>query len=388
MKNFLLRIVILVFPIAAFAGNDPLCPDEEAALRFLDKVASPMSDEEEREWWQNVGQDQTGLFARRYNIAFVGYAAAALGTRANHEQTNVVVRILRGCVNRMLRQYSWIYAPDSYWRDAPWKPDPCYRENVMYTGHLLQLLAYYERYSGDRVYWEKGFDFHWRDGSLIHYDVQKLIDVTVAQMRGSPSGGVTCEPGTIFFPCNNHPHVALKVFSTLGHGDWTAESTRWEKWALKNFLYPAFGGGAFNLAYYVKTGIFVPRGHSALDAWSLLWYSVWASDPEKPKELWRVAARKIDWDEIDRCEDPLKVPGGSCCDIFRIPATATACFIAPAARICGDVKSAERAERALDKRYLVRKDGLYYLNLNREWRIGASANRIIALALEHGSVLR
>ena len=116
--------------------------------------------------------------------------------------------------------------------NKPWAPDPCYRENVMYTGHLLQLLALYEWFTHDRRYWDAGFDFVWNPQQKVHYTAQRLIDVTVEQMRANHSGGVTCEPGLLFFPCNNHPHYALKLFARLGHGDWSADAAKWEKWAL------------------------------------------------------------------------------------------------------------------------------------------------------------
>ena len=44
-------------------------------------------------------------------------------------------------------------------------------------------------------------------------------------------------------------------------------------------------------------------------------------------------------------------------------------------------------EKAVDA-HLIRTNGLYYLNLNREWRIGASAHRVISLAEANGSRMR
>ena len=162
-----------------------------------------------------------------------GYAAAALGMRGNAAEKATVGRILGNCIERMLRRDVWAYSQSkNYWGAKPWAPDPCYRENVMYTGHLLQLLALYECFTGDRGYWEKGFDFVWKDGRHVHYDVKRLIDVTVDQMRTNPSGGITCEPNLLFFPCNNHPHIALSLFSKLGYGDWTTDALRWEQWAV------------------------------------------------------------------------------------------------------------------------------------------------------------
>jgi hypothetical protein len=94
--------------------------------------------------------------------------------------------MLGNCIARYLKRDVWAYSMSrDYWGSKPWAPDPCYRENVMYMGHLLQLQALYETLTGDTRYWKDGLDFTWRDGRTVHYDVQKLIDVTVAQMRES-----------------------------------------------------------------------------------------------------------------------------------------------------------------------------------------------------------
>ena len=378
----------LFFCCAAFAlrAGTALGEDECAALRFLDFVTGPMSAADEKVWW-DFGGRQLGLFAKRYNIAFAGYAAAALGMRGTNEERKTVGRILDNCIRRILARDVWAYSQSKkYWGEKPWAPDPCFRENVMYTGHLLQLLALYETFTHDTKYWTQGFDFEWSKEKRVHYTVQKLIDVTVDQMRTNDFCGVTCEPGLLFFPCNNHPHFALKLFAKLGHGDWSADSRRWEAWALDHFLSPLFGGGAINLLYHVKTGLFYPRGSAGLDGWSLLWYEPWAEKRETSLELWKKAAAKLDWSELDGASDAKRKEGG-CCDPLAVPHSVAAAFLAAAARANDDTATAERLEKAVDA-HLVRTNGLYYLNLNREWRIGATAHRIISLAESNGSRLR
>ena len=378
--------IVAVLASQCIAGRSSA--DEAAALRWLDHITGPLSAEQERELW-NFGGTQHGLFAKRYGIAFAGYAAAALGMRGGEERRVTAGRILGNCISRFLRRDVWAYSQSkSYWGAKPWAPDPCYRENVMYTGHLLQLLALYEAFTGDLRYWSEGFDFVWKDGRKVHYDVQRLIDVTVDQMRSGPGGGLCCEPGLMFFPCNNHPHYALALFSALGHGDWKAEARRWEKWAIAHFGKPLFGGGALNMVRHARSGIDYPRGSAGLDAWSVLWYEPWAEDRKDALALWREAAANIDWKVY---ADPADVIDGfahTCCNPAKVPATVEASFLAAAARACGDSAAAERLERPLDARYLVRKDGFFHLDLNREWLIGASANRIIALAASNGSSFR
>ena len=66
-----------------------------------------------------------------------------------------------------------------------------------------------------------------------------------------------------------------------------------------------------------------------------------------------------------------------------MPAVATASFLAAAAHACDDPGTAARLD-ALCGRALVRRDGLLYLDTLRDWRIGATANRIISLAEANG----
>lgn len=365
----------------------PLGEDELSALRWLEYVTGELPESEEIEWWGATSVSQYGLFAKRYNIAFAGYASSALGMRGDAAAKKTTGRILGNCIERMLHRKVWMYSQaKNYWGAKPWAPDPCYRENVMYTGHLLQLLALYECFTGDRKYWEKGFDFVWKDGKRIHYDVKRLIDVTVDQMRSNSSGGITCEPDLLFFPCNNHPHIALSLFSKLGHGDWISEASRWEQWALKHFFSPVFGGGALNIVQHVKSGIMYPRGHNGLDAWSLLWYEPWAEDRRMAVALWKECAKRIDWQMLAKEPDSLKICA-NCCDPANVPPITIVSFLAAAARACGDAETAVRLENIADCS-LVRKGGMLYLDVGREWRIGATANRIIALALANGSSFR
>jgi len=369
-------------PEQSVASPKTFTEEERAAFRWLDYVTGPLPAAEEKTWW-NIGGSQHGLFGKRYNIAFCGYAAAALGWRGDADAQRMAGRILGQCLTRYLRRDIWAYSMSKdYWGDKPWAPDPCYRENVMYTGHLLQLLALYETFTGDVRYWKEGFDFIWKGDRRVHYTVAKLIDVTIEQMREGATGGVTCEPGLLFFPCNNHPHVAFALFSKLGHGDWTAEARRWEKWALAHYTKPLFGGGALNLVYHMKTGFMYPRGHGGLDGWSLLWYEPWASDRRTALTLWREAVKKIDWHTLKTAPDARK-GGFSCCDPADVPPVATVTFLAAAARACDDPATADRLERLVEGK-LVRRDGMLYLDVGRDWRIGSTANYIISRAESNG----
>ena len=123
-----------------------------------------------------------------------------------------------------------------------------------------------------------------------------------------------------------------------------------------------------------------------MDGWSLLWYEPWAEKRETSLELWKKAAAKLGWSELDGASDAKRKEGG-CCDPLAVPHSVAAAFLAAAARANDDTVTAARLEKAVDA-HLVRTNGLYYLNLNREWRIGATAHRIISLAIANGSRFR
>ena len=126
VKMLIPMLALAIFP----AGAASLCEDERAGLRFLEFVTAPMSEADEKEWW-DVGGRQFGLFSKRYHIAFAGYAAAALGMRGMDEERRTVGKILDNCIERILRRDVWAYSQSKkYWGEKPWAPDPCYRENV------------------------------------------------------------------------------------------------------------------------------------------------------------------------------------------------------------------------------------------------------------------
>ena len=158
----------------------PLSEDE---LAWLEYVTGPLSEADENAWWAR-GKPQFSIFSKRYNIAFAGYAAAAIGQRGNASVRARVGRVLGHCIERMLDPDVWGYSQSkSYWGKKPWAPDPCYRENVMYTGHLLQLLAYYELFTGDTRYHRTGggWDFAWTDGRRVHWYEAWASDRRVAK---------------------------------------------------------------------------------------------------------------------------------------------------------------------------------------------------------------
>lgn len=372
-----------------WAHPAPLTEDEVAGLRWLAHITHQLPTDEDAAYW-GFGGKQYGITAIRYQAAFSGYAASLLGMRtpAYIGQSD---RILQSLIARMVAKPTWAYIR-GYWKDKPWYPDPCAHENIMYSGHVLQLLALHEAMTGDPKYRTEGVTFVWDETTSFHYDTTSLAAVTVAQMRANACGGVACEPGLVFFPCNNHPQIALRLMEGMELGSWKADREKWERWALSSY-YAVLGGGAFKLLYHQDTNTFVPRGHPALDGWSLLWYYPWASNPEALARIWAIAKTHFVMPgehpvgEESSASDELVEP--SCCSVQGlISSVAVGSLLAPAARVCGDREAADKLDAWLDENYMRREGEMLYWFPDTTWRIGVTANRLISMAQKNGSDLR
>ena len=363
----------------------PLMETEAAAQQWLADITCRLDPSAEAGVW-NVGGSQHGVFSIRYQVAFACYAASALGMRTP-AYIGLTQAILTNGVARLADRRAWEYIR-TYWSQEPWFPDPCAKGNVMYTGHLMQVMALSEALSGDSRYNRHGVDLVWDERHCYRYTTRALAEMTAAQIR-SGNGGVTCEPGLVFFACNNHPHVTFRLLEGMGYGDWRGDSAKWERWALGRFRATA-GGGAFRILHHEKTGLAFPRGQAGFDGWSLLWYAPWASCPDDVPVLWALAREKINWAEYgdDPKDCPVDLIGKSCCTPVQVPPAANASFLAAASRACGDAATAERLESWLDRHFMRQEKGRFWLNTHKEWRTGVTANRIIAIALANGSDLR
>jgi hypothetical protein len=365
----------------------PITDAEASYVQYLSSVTWQLPHERWMEHW-NVGGQQYGVFSIRYQAAFAGYAFAALGMRIPACPA-ITGAGLCSAIDHLLERRAWAYV-GGYWQGKPWFPDPVAEENVMYSGHLLQLVVLYEAMTGDDRYRTQGFDFIWDEKTRFHYTTLTLAEAIVRQMRRNESGGVSCEPGLVFLPCNNHPQLALLLMEKLGLGNWSAERQKWETWALDSYAAP-LGQGAIRLAYYLPLRAFIPAGHQGLDGWSLLWYQPWASGAGHAAKIWQETARRVDWNvyanhAATAFTPPEQEP--ACCRAMALPLPAVASFLYPAAVACGDAKHAGLLREWLGRHYATNLNGSVFLNCSNEYRIGVTANMTIAELLRGGSNFR
>lgn len=234
-------------------------------------------------WEKNANGSQLDLDAIRYPLAHIGYTAAALAYRTPNYR-ELALKILNDTIRRMLTIKVWGYI-DQYWSKLSSFPDPVYYENIMYSGHLLQLITLYESISGDLTYDINGFDFIWNKNVdpiiKIHYTTTELANVIYRQMNDESSAGVSCEPGWVYTICQNHPHLGLKLYDIIRNGktNFSLISTKWKEYLSKHALEDApiykkdrYFKMLYNRATHVWVPLFASTGN---DGWALAWLSSW-----------------------------------------------------------------------------------------------------------------
>jgi len=283
----------------AVAGEPPRwregLTDRELALGRWFSQLTFLQDRSAKSWpiWHDDGV-QLGTTSLRYQLAFAGYGCAvqAANTPAYRE---LVQQQLRDLCERMIDFRIWSYVT-TYWNYGDGPPDPCLYENVMYTGHLTQLMCLYELLTGDRRYSEAGWDFVWRDGRRLHYNLQQAVERLHVQSERTVGGGICCEPGLVFATCNSHSAASFLLFDLLHGTQYARMNDKWFAWMSQNFRFPnAPGGELFYVTYHQASRRFVPTGDVGADGWVLGWGYPWFPATELAHEGWQYMLEKARW---------------------------------------------------------------------------------------------
>lgn len=228
-------------------------------------------------------------FALRYQLAFASYALALMSQRTPAYRTPYAEAI-KGAVEKMLRVAAW-----GYWRvpagaqagvagqghvavltaphqRGPLGPpsDPIVRDNLQYSGHLSTMLGLYEKVSGDCRF-DSPFTLEDEEsGARYTYTHGEVAGRIYTQMRESGFGGVCCERGMAYVPCNNYS-LASNALHDLLHGtDYSRANGRWlktvrDKMVLKG---PAVRG-VFGTSYVKDFHLATPVAFNFTDVWGL-----------------------------------------------------------------------------------------------------------------------
>jgi hypothetical protein len=229
-------------------------------------------------------------FALRYQLAFGTYALAAMAQRTPAYPAPYA-EAMRAAIERMLSVEAWGYwrAPAeegvgalassghvavlvSHHRRAEAGPpsDPIARDNLQYSGHLSVMLGLHEKLAGDTRY---DSPFTLRDpesGVEYTYTHGEVAERIHEQMQRNSFGGVCCEPGMAYVPCNNYALGSNTLHDALHGTGYSRDNARWLKTVRARMVLkgPAVRG-VFGTAYMKDLKLATPVAFNFTDAWGL-----------------------------------------------------------------------------------------------------------------------
>ncbi len=244
--------------------------------------------------WEGFYQAQSPSmnFALRYQLAFASYSVAAM-SQYTPAYRAPYAEALRGGLEKMLDVATW-----GYWRvpepastpggglassghvavlvsphqRAPVGPpsDPIARDNLQYSGHLSTMLGLYEKVSGDRTY-DVPFMLHDPEsGASYTYTHSEVAERIYSQMRENDFGGVCCERGMAYVPCNNYSLASNTLHDALHGTEYSWANGRWLKTVRdKMALHGPAMRGIFGASYMKDLHVATPIAFNFTDVWGL-----------------------------------------------------------------------------------------------------------------------
>lgn len=290
--------------------------------------------------WNNDVRE-TGFGALRYNIAFASYAIASTGARFFPSYPEYVANDLRAAVGRIVNPVVWSYWSQKGICGAPWNlfckiynysmceisnffgntacPDPVFNQNVMYSGHLAQIMTLYETFSSEFSLSKNGWIFYNQDyknkkKKPSKYNLKKLIEVITNQKKKSPIGAFSCEPSIIYTACNQHSIISSILYDSIHNTSYTkiGNQAKFLDWIKTNGIhlekYNKTDNTSFSLkeSYYVgatqidleRIMYFFPEirnyfrsiiknrdGLVGLDGWVNQWLEIWRPNTKEGFEM-------------------------------------------------------------------------------------------------------
>ncbi len=363
----------------------------DAELGHLRNIVS-LAQQDLDDWTGFEGRDQKGMEAYRYQIAFMTYALTLQQYNSVPAYRDLYEDTIDRLIARMLEKPVWdfweevsqssrSFDPD-YDGPRPAKRDPVGEKNIMYSGHVVHMIALYEMLYRD-MKWsaENALSFRWSSDESYDYSYADLVDIINREMlaprlkNGKDSGAMECEPNLVFPECNQHPTLAFMLFDRLRETDYGSRTKK----ALKGFFDDTAMNNpetAHTAAYYMvkqdKT-LRIPMVNSAsADGWTGAFMHAW--DPEYINSLYEAqrdsyVLTNSKTGEIRLAPDPSKALGLA--------------FFANYAVEVGDTATAEKLFDYAGTHYKSRSDenGFRYVpTTDKAYPVNNTTDKILAMA--------
>lgn len=356
--------------------------------------------------WDGFYQPQSPSmnFALRYQLAFGAYALAALAQRTPAYRAPYV-QALQGAIEKILDGASWGYwrAPDgAAQREGHANPfqsghvavllsphqrasvtvpsDPIVRDNLQYSGHLSTMLGLYEKLAGDDRY-DRPFTLTDPDsGASYTYTHGQVAGRIHEQMVRNSIGGVFCESGMAYVPCNNHALASNALHDALHGSRFSRANARWLRTVRRKMVLkgPALRG-IFGACYVKDLGMAAPVAFNFTDAWGLAFMLPF--DPALVRKLYPRFRGRITGEGSDGAYLG-SAPLSEKMEISDVPINTGFALIA--ARGIGDEETADALDRYASRAFEARWHGDRYLLSGAPRTLHSTALYALAGAVEPG----
>ena len=208
------------------AGDYPSLSEKELGhVQWLVKLSQqPLGD------WSYMGgleEGQEGLESYRYQLGYMAYALALAQYHKTPAYRELYQKAMDNLIQKMVRRDVWSYwehtskgakttNPGLKERGLGWI-DPVVEKNIMYSGHLINMVELYQMLYRDAKYDKpKSMVFKWEWVmellNAFDYDGNKLAGVIHKQFMENPTHMIECELNLVFPVCNQHPLLGLILY--------------------------------------------------------------------------------------------------------------------------------------------------------------------------------
>jgi hypothetical protein len=183
------------------------------------------------DWWGHSTKSYTygggGLHALKYSLSYQFRALALV----QYHKTPAYRELYQNALSRILQKYfrqdvwgNWYWTsqgapaldPDWTGYATPWA-DPVVNKNIMYSGHVLEMVGLYRMLYGDRKYDAEGsITFTWKPAiptlEVFKYNHESIAKIMYNQFMNNPWHSIECEPNAVFHVCNQTPLLGLLLY--------------------------------------------------------------------------------------------------------------------------------------------------------------------------------
>lgn len=283
---------------ATARGTAPPDPDsypklDDKQLGQLTQIArlahQPDSD------WSSMGSaepGQGGFDAYRYQLAMMSYTLALANYRYTPAYRELDQEIDVRLIHKMLLFDVWGFWEQTSRGSKMFDPsltalgegwiDPVKDQNIMYSGHLFQMITTHQMLYGDRRYSEpKAITFVYDPVGRglgrqeFAYDTAGLAKVLAKQFEENGWKGIECEPNAIFPECNQHPLLGFSLYDRANGTDYFARISKAFKAQFDQLNYIDPATSSFMAMYLVKQKKVIQHPSAWADGWAGSFMHAW-----------------------------------------------------------------------------------------------------------------